>query len=98
MDKTLFEELVQSLKEAKAIAQGDRQPSRRFELKRLDVKAIREKTGLSQAQFAQLIQISTKTLQNWEQQRRNPTGPAAALLKLVADDPQFAIHSLSGTL
>ena len=98
MDKTLFEELVQSLKEAKAIAQGDRQPSRRFELKRLDVKAIREKTGLSQAQFAQLIQISTKTLQNWEQQRRNPTGPAAALLKLVAVDPQFAIHSLSGTL
>lgn len=96
MDKTLFEDLVQSLKEAKAIAQGDKQPSRRFELKRLDVKAIREKTGLSQTQFAQLIQISTKTLQNWEQQRRNPTGPAAALLKLVAVDPQFAIQSLSG--
>ena len=60
MDKTLFEDLVQSLQEAKAIARGEAEPSRRFVVKRMDVKAIREKTGLSQNQFAQLIQISTR--------------------------------------
>ena len=48
MDKTLFEDLVQSLQEAKAIACGEAEPSRRFVVKRMDVKAIREKTGLSQ--------------------------------------------------
>ncbi|HMT95029.1 NadS family protein [uncultured Thiothrix sp.] len=94
MEATLFDELVASLHEAKAIIQGELPPSRRFELKRIDVKAIREKTGLSQSQFAHLIQISTKTLQNWEQQRRTPTGPAAALLKIVAVNPSSAIQAL----
>jgi DNA-binding transcriptional regulator YiaG len=94
METILFDELVESLKEAKAIVQGEIQPSRCFELKRMDVKAIREKTGLSQSQFAQLIQISTKTLQNWEQQRRTPTGPAAALLKIVSVSPDSAIRAL----
>ena len=95
MEANLFDELVTSLKEAKAIVQGEVVPTRHFELKRIDVKAIREKTGLSQSQFAQLIQISTKTLQNWEQKRRLPTGPAAALLKIVSINPDLAIHTLT---
>ena len=78
MDKTLFEELVGSLKEAKAIAKGRANPSRRFELSAPDAKAVREQTGLSQGDFAKLMRVSVKTLQNWEQRRRNPTGPAAA--------------------
>ena len=95
MEASLFDELVTSLKEAKAIVQGEVVPTRHFELKRIDVKAIREKTGLSQSQFAQLIQISTKTLQNWEQKRRLPTGPAAALLNIVSINPDLAIHTLT---
>lgn len=94
MEAGLFDELVTSLKEAKAIIQGEVAPARRFELKRIDVKAIREKTGLSQSQFAQLIHISTRTLQNWEQHRRLPTGPAAALLKIVSINPDLAINTL----
>lgn len=94
METALFDKLVASLKEASVIAQGEAQPSRHFELKRMDVKAIRERTGLSQNQFAQLIQISTKTLQNWKQQRCTPTGPAAALLKIVAVNPSSAIQAL----
>lgn len=94
MEKTLFEDLVQSLKEAKAIAKGESPASRRFEVKPIDVKAVREKTGLSQNEFASLIQISTKTLQNWEQRRRTPTGPSAALLKIVSVNPEMAVKSL----
>ena len=94
MDKTLFDNLLQSLQEAGAIAGGTATPSRRFEVVVPDVKAVRERVHLSQQDFATLIQVSVKTLQNWEQGRRHPTGPAAALLKIVASHPEMAIKSL----
>ena len=71
--------------------------SRRFTVNPIDVKAVRAKTGLSQNEFAQMIQISTRTLQNWEQKRRNPTGPAAVLLKIVSAEPEVALRSLYAT-
>ncbi|MRV75547.1 helix-turn-helix domain-containing protein [Duganella sp. FT92W] len=94
MDQTLFEDLVQSLKEAKAIARGEAPASRRFNAAAPDVKAVREQIGLSQIEFAGLMQVSVKTLQNWEQHRRNPTGPAAALLKIVSAAPDVALKAL----
>lgn len=96
MDKTLFEDLTQSLKEAKAIAKGEAPASRRFEAAPTDVKALREKIGLSQSEFAHMMHVSVKTLQNWEQHRRSPTGPAAALLKIVSVAPDLALKSLHG--
>jgi putative transcriptional regulator len=53
-----------------------------------------QSTRLSQGEFAGLIRVSIKTLQNWEQHRRNPTGPAAALLQIVSKSPSFALESL----
>lgn len=94
MDNALFDDLVQSLKEAKDIAKGKAKPSRRYTLEAPDVKAVREKIGLTQSEFARLMQVSIKTLQNWEQRRRSPTGPAAALLKIVSSAPDFAIMTL----
>lgn len=94
MDKTLFDDLVQSLKEAKAISKGKAKASRRFEVASPDVKAVRERVGLSQSEFAQLMRVSIKTLQNWEQRRRKPTGPAAALLRIVSAAPEVALKSL----
>jgi len=49
-------------------------------------------TGLSQAQFAKLIGVSLRTLQEWEQGRKRPSGPAAALLRLVARNPQAVVE------
>lgn len=83
MEQALFDDLVQSLKEAKAIARGEAPASRRIKVTTPDAKAVREQIGLSQSEFAQLMQVSIKTQQNWEQHRRNPSGPAAALLKIV---------------
>ncbi len=94
MEQALFLDLVQSLKEAKAIAYGEAPASRRIKVTSPDAKTAREQIGLSQSEFAQLMQVSIKTLQNWEQHRRNPTGPAAALLKIVMTAPDVAIKAL----
>ncbi len=94
MESALFEDLLQSLKEAKAIVKGEAKPSRVFTVSVPDAKAIRKKTGLSQSEFAKLTRVSLKTLQNWEQNRRNPTGAAAALLIMVENDPSYALKTL----
>ena len=59
-----------------------------------EVKAIRQRLELSQGEFAKLIQVNVRTLQNWEQGHRHPTGPAAALLKLVNGAPEVALKVL----
>jgi putative transcriptional regulator len=92
METTLFDDLVQSLKEARAISKGEAPASRRFEVTPPDARAVREQIGLSQSEFASLMQVSVKTLQNWEQHRRHPTGPAAALLKIVSSAPEVALN------
>lgn len=94
MEQALFDDLIQSLKEAKSIASGQVTASRRFMVTPPDVKAVREQIGLSQNEFAQLMQVSVKTLQNWEQHRRTPTGPAAALLKIVMTAPDVVLKTL----
>ena len=52
-----------------------------------DITSTRLKTGLSQSQFAEALRISPRTLQQWEQGRRQPSGAAETLLKIVARHP-----------
>ena len=94
MRRQMFEELLGSVREGGAILRGEKKPSRRFVIGASGVRAIRERTSLSQAQFANLIGVSVKTLQNWEQDRRRPTGPAAALLQIIAHEPQLAVRAI----
>lgn len=94
MEKALFDDLVVSLKQAKAISTGKAPASRRTLVTAPDVKLIREATGLSQIEFASLLRVSPKTLQNWEQNRRTPTGPAAVLLKIVQSAPEVVMKTL----
>ncbi len=62
----------------------------------LDVREIRALTGLSQAKFAELLDIEVATLRNWEQGRREPTGPARALLRAIRSSPIAVIQALTG--
>lgn len=94
MNEQAFEELLESLREGGAILRGEKQPSRRFEFTEPDVKAIREATHLSQAEFALLIGVKPRTLQNWESKRVRPSGPVRALLKMVAANPGGAVEVL----
>lgn len=61
--------------------------SRVTELELPDIKEVREKIGLTQAEFAARLHISARTLQNWEQGRRYPTGPAATLIRILDAHP-----------
>ncbi len=54
------------------------------------VSSIRERTGLSQSQFARLLGVSVRTLQEWEQGRRAPSGAARTLLRIAAKNPSCA--------
>ncbi len=51
------------------------------------VRSIRKKTGLSQARFASLLGVSVRTLQDWEQERREPSGAARTLLLIAYKNP-----------
>ena len=75
MEQVLFDDLVQSLKEAKAIARGETPASRRFKVTPPDVKVVREQIGLSQSEFARLMRVSVKTLQNTAAARLAPLPP-----------------------
>lgn len=94
MDNDMFNELLASIEEMDQIANGKKAPSRQHQFAEPEVKAIREKTGLSQSRFAMLIGVSKRTLENWEQGRRHPTGPAKVLLKVLDSDPQSVVRVL----
>ncbi len=95
MNEKKFEELLESVRDMGRHVRGEPVTGiRAQEFPEPDVKAIRERTGLSQSQFAYLIGVKPKTLQNWEQRRVSPAGPARALLKIVEANPDAlsAIH------
>ena len=94
MNEEDFANLVESIKQAGEIKKGIREPSRVFEFTPMDIKAIRQKLDKSQREFAIMIGVSVATLQNWEQGRRRPVGPARALLKIAAENPAAVREAL----
>ncbi len=94
MKKENFNELLASIKEAGKIKKGKMKPSRVFSYSSPDIKAIREKLHVSQNEFAHMIGVSENTIQNWEQGRRKPEGPAIALLRVTASNPKAVLEAL----
>ena len=93
MKKELFEELLASVQQAKAIEKGTLKPARTFQINpKTDIVKVRGKLGLSQSKFAAILGISADTLQNWEQGRRSPTGPAKVLLKIASRHPKILLE------
>jgi putative transcriptional regulator len=85
---------MESVKQAAKIRRGEMKAGRVFNFSPADIKDIRLKLKKSQAEFALMIGVSLATLQNWEQGRRFPEGPARALLKIAAEKPEAVIEAL----
>jgi putative transcriptional regulator len=94
VDKERFEELVASVLEMDEIVKGKKKASRRFEIPDPEVKTIRDRLGVSQDTFAIILGVSKRTVENWEQGRRHPTGAARSLLRIVEADPEHALRAL----
>ncbi|MFH1985177.1 MAG: NadS family protein [Pseudomonadota bacterium] len=89
-----FEKLVASIKEAGEIKTGRKAPSRNYEINSPEIKDVIEKLNVSQNEFALMIGVSVRTLQNWEQGRRKPEGPAKALLRIASKNPSAVLDAL----
>ncbi len=95
MKKELFAELLESVQQAVAIEKGELKPARVFKIDpKNEIVKVRGKLGLSQTQFAAILGISADTLQNWEQGRREPTGPAKVLLRIAAKHPEVLLEAV----
>ncbi len=117
MNKERFEELCETLRQAKAVRRGEAAPSRVWSVTRngngplrrrlIDpgeyqreqrvewektIAATRKRLRLSQNKFAELLGISVKTLHNWEQGRRKPTGAARVLLRVASRHPEIILE------
>jgi putative transcriptional regulator len=95
MEKNMFDELLTSVQEMDGIVKGKKNPSRSFGFPDPEVKAIRERLGVSQDKFALILGVSKRTVENWEQGRRHPTGAARSLLRIVEADPEHALQVLN---
>lgn len=85
----LGEKLLKSVREMKL-----GKAARATQIAPNEVAAARLKTGLSQAQFAKALQISPRTLQEWEQGRRGPSGAARALIQIAFKHPEVIREGL----
>jgi putative transcriptional regulator len=91
------DELVESAKEALAIARGLKTAPLRIAPEAINVAAIRKRLKLSQARFADAFGLSAATVRDWEQGRRRPDRTARALLTVINRCPEAVIAALSTT-
>jgi putative transcriptional regulator len=94
MKRELFEDLTRSIKEAGRIRRGRAKASRAFKYDAVDIRKLRKSVKVSQSEFAKMIGVSVDTVQNWEQGRRTPRGPAKALLRVFEDNPKAVVRAL----
>ena len=88
--ETLGLRLLKSVREMKA-----GQAARVTKIEPNEVVIARHSTGLSQAQFAEALSISKRTLQDWEQGRRAPSGAAQTLIRIAKKHPEVVLESIA---
>ena len=90
-----FTEIAAGLEDAISHAKGKKNNVTLHEPEKIDVKAIRKKTGMSQQKFCTTFGISLGALRHWEQGLRTPRGTAKVLLKVVEHNPEAIIEAIS---
>jgi putative transcriptional regulator len=95
MEKPRFDGYLTFARQKICLAGGPSHYSGAYLLSANQVQQTRQALELSQTQFAALVHVSVKTLQNWEQGVRSPAGAAAALLTAIRNDPEHVIAALN---
>jgi len=85
-------EILEGLREIKAYKAGQRVLRTRKFKPTAPPQKIRAKLHLSQSELATLMGVSVRTVQEWEQGRRTPSGPAAALLRIAEQHPKIFLQ------
>jgi putative transcriptional regulator len=89
-----FDEIKAALEEAIAHTRGEPTGVKVREVPRVDVAALRARLGMSQAEFADVFGFARGTLRGWEQNRREPEGPAKVLLRVIEREPEAVLRAL----
>lgn len=85
--RNIAAEVKRGMREVREIEAGRRKPGRVHRINVPEILEARMRTGLSQQKFAEVLGVSARTLQDWEQGRRRPSGAARSLLTIAARRP-----------
>ena len=94
MSKRAFDKIAEGLREAIAVARGERKPAKLFVPPELDVRAIRARLKLSQDDFASAFGFTVHQIRQWEQGRSRPLGAVRAYLMIIDRDPRRVLALL----
>lgn len=96
MSKAAFDRIMEGIEDAGRIVRGEADPDgyRVHVPRRIDVAGIRARLGLTQAEFSARFGISLHTLRKWEQDGREPEGPARAYLTVIDRNPDAVLKAL----
>ncbi|WP_151193727.1 NadS family protein [Cysteiniphilum sp. JM-1] len=89
-----FQEIKQGLQEAIYHQKGLVENAKQHHFDDIDVKNIRESLHMSQHDFAAKFCLNLKSIQNWEQKRKKPSGATLVLLKVIANNPKAVLNAL----
>ncbi len=95
MPRKVADSILRGAEEALEFAKGRTKGFRVHIPEDIDVRRIRSDFGLSQAAFAAYFGVSRRTIQEWEQGRRVPTGPARVLLMVISREPEAVLRALA---
>jgi len=91
-DRNIGQEILEGIKEIKRFKKGETTLRTRNLNEPSPAKTIRKRLKLSQSAFASLMGVSPRTIQDWEQGRRKPQGPAKSLLRIAEQHPEIFIE------
>lgn len=91
-DRNIGQEILEGIKEIKRFKKGEIDLTVRTLNEPSSTKTIRKRLRLSQSAFASLMGVSPRTIQDWEQGRRKPQGPAKSLLRIAEQHPEIFIE------
>ena len=91
-DRNIGQEILEGIKEIKRFKKGEVDLKARNLNEPSPAGIIRKKLRLSQSAFASLMGVSPRTIQDWEQGRRKPQGPAKSLLRIAEQHPEIFIE------